>query len=155
MPSSVMLRRVALLRTDVSQKCTASIIRVTRIGELGTLVVFIRSVRRLLVLLTLFRNIPQDGIVHSCRRENLKPYIRYQCSPGDCCLHLKLRSNVNRRFNLFQLRSSCLWLVFVPTLAASLVEWSEFLATDIEVPGSIPGATSGSETEFTESREDK
>jgi hypothetical protein len=31
-----MLRRVALLRTDVSEETSASFIRVTRIGELGT-----------------------------------------------------------------------------------------------------------------------
>jgi hypothetical protein len=31
-----MLRRVSLVRTDVSEECSASIIRVTRIGELGT-----------------------------------------------------------------------------------------------------------------------
>jgi hypothetical protein len=31
-----MLRRVALVRTDVSEEHSASIIRVTRIGELGT-----------------------------------------------------------------------------------------------------------------------
>jgi hypothetical protein len=31
-----MLRRVALVRTDVSEELRASIIRVTRIGELGT-----------------------------------------------------------------------------------------------------------------------
>jgi hypothetical protein len=31
-----MLRRVALVRTDVSEKFSASFIRVTRIGELGT-----------------------------------------------------------------------------------------------------------------------
>jgi hypothetical protein len=36
MPSSGMLRRVALVRTDVSEKRSASIITVTRIGELGT-----------------------------------------------------------------------------------------------------------------------
>jgi hypothetical protein len=36
MPSSGMLRRVALARTDVSEECSASIMRVTRIGELGT-----------------------------------------------------------------------------------------------------------------------
>jgi hypothetical protein len=34
MPSSEMLRRVALVRTDVSEKLSACIIRVTRIGEL-------------------------------------------------------------------------------------------------------------------------
>jgi hypothetical protein len=33
---SGMLRRVALVRTDVSEELNASIIRVTRIGELGT-----------------------------------------------------------------------------------------------------------------------
>jgi hypothetical protein len=36
MASSGMLRRVALLRTDVSEELSASFIRVTRIGELGT-----------------------------------------------------------------------------------------------------------------------
>jgi hypothetical protein len=42
-----MLRRVALVRTEVSEELSASIIRVRRIGEL-------RSVIRLLVMLTLF-----------------------------------------------------------------------------------------------------
>jgi hypothetical protein len=36
MPSSGMLRRVALVRADVSEELSASIIRVTRIGEPGT-----------------------------------------------------------------------------------------------------------------------
>jgi hypothetical protein len=36
MPSSWMLRRVALVRTDVSEELSASVIRMTRIGELGT-----------------------------------------------------------------------------------------------------------------------
>jgi hypothetical protein len=36
MASYGMLRRVALVRTDVSEERTASIIRMTRIGELGT-----------------------------------------------------------------------------------------------------------------------
>jgi hypothetical protein len=36
MPSSGMLRRVALVITDVSEEFSSSIIRVTRIGELGT-----------------------------------------------------------------------------------------------------------------------
>jgi hypothetical protein len=36
MVSSGMLRRVPLVRTDVSEESSASFIRVTRVGELGT-----------------------------------------------------------------------------------------------------------------------
>jgi hypothetical protein len=36
MASSGMLRRVALVRTDVSEELSVFFIRVTRIGELGT-----------------------------------------------------------------------------------------------------------------------
>jgi hypothetical protein len=39
MPSPGMLRRVAIVRTDVSEELIASMIRVTRLGELGTLAV--------------------------------------------------------------------------------------------------------------------
>jgi hypothetical protein len=39
MASSGMLRRVALVITDVSEELISSIIRVTRIGELGTIAV--------------------------------------------------------------------------------------------------------------------
>jgi hypothetical protein len=54
MASSGLLRRVALVKTDVSEEPGASFIRVTKIGELGTTqaelaTVFLRSVRRLLV----------------------------------------------------------------------------------------------------------
>jgi hypothetical protein len=52
MPSSGLLRVVALVRTDVSEKRSASIIRVTIIVELGTLTLTInrQSVRLLLVI---------------------------------------------------------------------------------------------------------
>jgi hypothetical protein len=109
-----MLRRVALVRTDVSEELSASFIRVRRIGELGITLavssnrrrlpklVFLRRVRRLLVTACVFpcspilvtlmtaamcttetsvltratrHNIPENAILHSHRRENLKSYI--------------------------------------------------------------------------------
>jgi hypothetical protein len=44
------LRRVALVRTDVSEERITSIIRMTKIGELGRTLAFLRSVIRLLVI---------------------------------------------------------------------------------------------------------
>jgi hypothetical protein len=54
MVSSGMLRRAALVRTDVPEELSASFIWVTKIGELGTTLAarklrFLRSLRRLLV----------------------------------------------------------------------------------------------------------
>jgi hypothetical protein len=52
--SSGLLRRVALVRTDVSEELNASFIRVTRIGELGTKLA-VTSNRRTLVLFLVHR----------------------------------------------------------------------------------------------------
>jgi hypothetical protein len=92
MQSSGMLRRVALVRTDLSEELSASIIRVTTIGELGTMLTVTSNRRTLLfttnvfpslpILVTLITealhssensvltrgtrlNIPKDGTVHS------------------------------------------------------------------------------------------
>jgi hypothetical protein len=73
MVSSGMLRRVALVRTDDSEEPSASFIRVTRIGELGTTLAATSNQRTLRVTRC---NIPEDTILHSHRRENLKSYIR-------------------------------------------------------------------------------
>jgi hypothetical protein len=69
MASSGMLRRVALVKTDVSEEFSASFIKVRRICELGTTLA-ITSNRR-----TLRRNnIPEDAILHSHCREYLESY---------------------------------------------------------------------------------
>jgi hypothetical protein len=81
-----MLRHMALVRTDVSEELRASIIRVTRIGELGKMLgvtstdscrpddggaKFLQNVD---LTRATRRNIPEDDILHSHRRENLKSY---------------------------------------------------------------------------------
>jgi hypothetical protein len=49
MVSSGMLHHLALVRTDVSEELSASFIRVTKIGELGTTLAVTSNRRRLLV----------------------------------------------------------------------------------------------------------
>jgi hypothetical protein len=74
MASSGMLRRVTLVRTDVSEELSASFIRATRIGELRTTLsatsnrLTQRSVRRLLVTASV---VPSSPILVALMKEAL------------------------------------------------------------------------------------
>jgi hypothetical protein len=69
-----MLHRVALVKPDVSEECIASIIRVIRIGE-EVMMDAKRSFETSVLTSATRRNISEDGILHSLRREKLKSYI--------------------------------------------------------------------------------
>jgi hypothetical protein len=65
MVSSGMLRRVALVRTDVSEELSASFIWVTRIGELGTTLAVTSNQRTLVFLHSMCRLLVTAGVVPS------------------------------------------------------------------------------------------
>jgi hypothetical protein len=82
------LRGVALIRTDVSEEISASIIRVTIICELGTTLAVtsndarseeyffaLGSSETSILTRETHRNIPEDDILQSHCRENPKSYI--------------------------------------------------------------------------------
>jgi hypothetical protein len=101
-----MLCHVALVRTDVSEELSVSFIRVKRIGELGTtLAVTSNRHTSSPILVTLMKealsssqtsvltratwhNIPEDTILHSDHRENLKSYQEWSMFDNR---HLKQR----------------------------------------------------------------
>jgi hypothetical protein len=84
-----MSRRVALVRTDVSEEPISSFIRVTSVRRLLVAASVVPSSPILVTLMkdapdfpetsvltrATLRNIPEDPILHSHRRENLKSYI--------------------------------------------------------------------------------
>jgi coenzyme F420-reducing hydrogenase delta subunit len=78
MASYGMLRRVALVRIDISEELSASIIRVSRIGRLGTTLIMeaLSSSETSVLTRGTRRNIPEDdAILHSHRHETLQSYI--------------------------------------------------------------------------------
>jgi hypothetical protein len=123
MASSGMLRRVALVRTDVSEEFRASFIRMTRIGEIGTTLAIIsnRSTLRRntkeeaqssfetsTVTRATRRNIPEDGILHSHRRESLKSYTTGSVPVGNECTASRLLLSKASTVTNFYQHCSCM-----------------------------------------------
>jgi hypothetical protein len=94
MVSSGLLRRVALVRTDVSEEPGASFLRVTKIGDLGptqaatsnqhshSSPIFVPLMKEAsgssetsVLTRATWRNNPEETILHSHHRENLKSYM--------------------------------------------------------------------------------
>jgi hypothetical protein len=69
-----MLRRMTLVRIEVSEELSASFIRVSIIDELG-MTLAVASNRRTLGRNTKWPNNSEEAILHSHRLENLKSYM--------------------------------------------------------------------------------
>jgi hypothetical protein len=110
-----MLRRVALVRTDVSEELSASFIRVRRIDELGTTLMkeALRSSETSVITRATRRNIPEDAILHSHRRGNLKSYkyfnvfLKFRLGFPSIILLSDFRTNILHAILLFPFRATC------------------------------------------------
>jgi hypothetical protein len=129
--SSGLLRRVALVRTDVSEEPDASFIRLTKIGELGTTQAATsnrrtrRSVRRLLVaacvvpsspiFVTLMKEEPgsyeTSVLTRATRRNNPEDTILHSHSSENLKSYMPLINFQNLR-NVTTDFSSCKWFIF-------------------------------------------
>jgi hypothetical protein len=76
-------QNIALVRTDVSEELSATFIRVTRIGELGTTLMkeALSSCETSVLTRATRRNIPEDSILHSHGRENLHLHLNSCFNP--------------------------------------------------------------------------
>jgi hypothetical protein len=113
MVSSGLLRRVALVRTDVWEEPGASSIRVTKIGALGTTQAA-TSNRRTLRRNTKGSYIPEDGILYSHRRENLNSYLVTSVMVLSYACHSQIHMLVQSRWNSRTIYANSLRLVTIP-----------------------------------------
>jgi hypothetical protein len=115
-----MLGSVALVRADVSEELSASFIRVTRISEIA-------------ITLAVTSNLISQEFSKSSVFWDVKQSV------GDRVTFLMIMSLhlQGRTINSSTNQNDILKLL-LPTL--SVVYWINFLATDPEAPGSIPGA---------------
>jgi hypothetical protein len=88
MSSSGTLRRVALVRTDVLEDLSAYFIRVV-----PSSLILVTPMKEALsssetpgLTRATWRKIPEDAILHSCRRENLKSYKGIPARQFTLCL---------------------------------------------------------------------